>query len=323
MRCSSIFRDVIYRTSFLARGVNLGKPPHQRAAYFYRSLTQAHLQATQSPDDIMNMSSNRATRFVYLRTLPLVKQPELQDEVDAIAKSIEDGTQKLCAKYIETVTDDRAAVHLHTTALAIATHRVLSPRIKNEIRLCNIIRSGFGAVPVPDRNVSDEERKAVESGGKTRPDFWIVRAALWFSFDRMAAVRRMTANMMRDFGSTFETSTEDDEIDEQSRHNFFVSTFAFTLCDIPAVSWQVLTTFSKTSVRRKYVSFTEKCYYNELCRAEDVPHLTKIFCALDKAIYSPITADSHGISFTLDKTLADQSMHESNERCEFRFVQHK
>ncbi|PXF48237.1 hypothetical protein BWQ96_01926 [Gracilariopsis chorda] len=289
MRCSSIFRDVIYRTSFLARGVNLGKPPHQRAAYFYRSLTQAHLQATQSPDDIMNMSSNRATRFVYLRTLPLVKQPELQDEVDAIAKSIEDGTQKLCAKYIETVTDDRAAVHLHTTALAIATHRVLSPRIKNEIRLCNIIRSGFGAVPVPDRNVSDEERKAVESGGKTRPDFWIVRAALWFSFDRMAAVRRMTANMMRDFGSTFETSTEDDEIDEQSRHNFFV----------------------------------KKCYYNELCRAEDVPHLTKIFCALDKAIYSPITADSHGISFTLDKTLADQSMHESNERCEFRFVQHK
>lgn len=247
MHGASMLRHTIYRSSYLTRGGSvLLKPPHQNATILSRSLTQGQFQGLQSPDDIMNMASNRATRFVYLRTLPLVKQPELEDKVEAIANSIEERTQDLCAKYIGTVTDDRAAVHLHTAALAIATYRVLSPRIKNEIRLSNIIRSGFGAVPVPHRNGTDEESKATESGAKTRPDYWIVRAALWFSFDRMASVRRMTANMMRDFGSTFDTSTEDDQVDGQTRHNFFVSMLAFILCDTNRyIHSKGLTTFQK------------------------------------------------------------------------------
>ncbi|CAN8062540.1 unnamed protein product [Agarophyton chilense] len=238
----------------------------------------------------MNMASNRATRFVYFRTLPLVKQPELEQDVKQLVDQIEDTTRRVCEKHVGTVTDDRAAVHLHTTALAIATHRVLGPRIKNEMRLSNIIRCGFGAETLMESSSAAEHQKQVEMQARTKPDFWIARAALWFSMDRMAAVRRMTDNMIRDFGATFETSKQDDVVDGQQHHSLFVKT----------------------------------CYYNELCRSEGVPQLTSIFCALDRAIYSPITTRSHGISFTLDKTLANHTEADTEQkRCEFRFVQHK
>ncbi|KAI0565384.1 hypothetical protein FGB62_19g033 [Gracilaria domingensis] len=187
-------------------------------------MAQNHDQS-QTSQEVMNMAANRATRFVYLRTLPLVKQPELGAHVKPIVDQIEDGTRRLCEKHLSTATDERAAVHLHTTALAIATHRVLSAWIKNEIRLSNIIRSGFGAETLSESSPSEKHKQQVETSAKKRPDFWIVRAALWFSLDRMAAVRRMTENMVKDFGATFETSQEDDVIEGQQHHSLFVSKF--------------------------------------------------------------------------------------------------
>lgn len=72
--------------------------------------------------------------------------------------------------------------------------------------------------------------------------------------------------------------------------------------------------------------YTAKCFYDRVCREEGLPHLTKIFCALDKAIYAPITKESHGIAFTLDRTLADYSAEQEQEKddtitpaCEFKF----
>lgn len=179
----------------------------------------------RSAQSIMNMASNKATRFVYLRTLPLVKQPELEGDVDSVATSIEAATETLCNKHSGTIKDDRTAVHLHTAALAIATHRVLSPLIKNEIRLSNIIRSGYGAALLPEPNAAEGEAGQLMAKEKLRPDFWIVRAALWFSFDRMNAIRKMTANMARDFGASFETKAVDEEKDGRRQHTLFVSKF--------------------------------------------------------------------------------------------------
>lgn len=219
-------------------------------------------------DGVMNMASNKATRFVYLRTLPLVKQAELDGMVGEVAANIEEATRAVCEKHACAIEDDRSAVHLHTTALAIGTHRVLSTLIQNEIRVNEMIRAGFGA--------SIEEGEA-----KKRPDFWLIRMALWFSWDRMGAIRRMTTNMVRDFGSTFETNRVDTE-DQGVTHRLIV----------------------------------KKCFYNDICRKEGLPHLTRIFCALDKAIYSPITVDSHGIDFELKQTLADKDA----TFCDFKFT---
>lgn len=170
----------------------------------------------------MGMSSNKATRFVYLRTLPLVSQPELSGQVDLIASSIESTTKSVCQKHAASLIDDRSAVHLHTAALAIATHRVLTPRIKNECRVSNIIRAGFGAQLLADPEAEGEEKEGSvqrEETEKRRPDFWIVRAALWFAFDRMKAVRRMTANMAADFGASFETEAVDHDGGEAGKGN--------------------------------------------------------------------------------------------------------
>lgn len=176
----------------------------------------------KNADEIMTLAANKATRFVYLRTLPLKQQAEFDGQIDSIVSNIETTTEALCKKHAESVIDDRSAVHLHTTALAIATHRVLSPQIRNEVRLSNIIRAGFGASLV-DETPSSGESKQSESAAKKRPDFWIVRAALWFSFDRMAAIRKMTANMVRDFGSQFETESRDYEDEFLQKHELVVS----------------------------------------------------------------------------------------------------
>lgn len=164
-----------------------------------------------------------------MRTLPLLKQPELEDKAELIAARIEESTRAVCEKHAATIVDDRAAVHLHMAALAIATHRVLQPHIHNKVRLSNIIRAGFGAELLAGAEESEREiqrRKAAEKG---RPDFWIVRAALWFSLDRMKAVRRMTANMMRDFGASFEKAVDDQERDGRQRHSLLVCTLLYVL----------------------------------------------------------------------------------------------
>lgn len=66
----------------------------------------------------------------------------------------------------------------------------------------------------------------------------------------------------------------------------------------------------------------DKCYYHDICRAEGLRELTKVFCALDRAIYSPISSKSDGISFNLERTLADDDERDAGSKtaCEFTFV---
>lgn len=225
-------------TTFALRGLTLsffratapGSYGYQQRGF----ASTAHAEPSRSAPEkrsarsIMDMASNKATRFVYLRTLPLVKQPELNGDVDLVASRIEAVTETLCEKHSAKIEDDRTAVHLHTAALAIATHRVLCSRIKNEnsrIRISNIIRSGYGAALLPEPNATEDDAKQLMAKQKLRPDFWIVRAALWFSFDRMNAIRKMTTNMVRDFGSSFETKAVDGERDGRPQHTLFVSKF--------------------------------------------------------------------------------------------------
>lgn len=176
--------------------------------------------------DIMELSANRATRYVYLRTLPLAREDSIsRDKIKDIAATIEARTTALCDKHAETASDDRAAVHLHTTALAIATYRVLSPYVKDDIRVCNTIRAGFGAPLAEHPAMSDEEKLTLNDGQAARPDYWVIRAALWFAFDKLAAIRRMTANMISDFGPSFDTHAVDDDKAGLKRHVLYVSKF--------------------------------------------------------------------------------------------------
>lgn len=234
--------------------------------------------STLSATTIMEMNSNKATRFVYLRTLPLIKQPELSTSVESLASAIETTTKTICERHVSLLVDDRAAVHLHTAALAIATFRVLEPRLKDAVRVENMIRAGFGAELRGAGNDDSEKKKQL--------NFWIVRMGLWFAFDKMNAVEKMTENMERDFGAAFDVKRHSGEGPNDTKwHSLHVT----------------------------------KCLYNQVCRAEGLQHLTKIFCALDKAIYSPITKESHKIIFDLKKTLADDHDHDQAGECEFRF----
>lgn len=72
-----------------------------------------------------------------------------------------------------------------------------------------------------------------------------------------------------------------------------------------------------------------KCFYQSLCKAEGVPHLTKVFCALDKALFSPVSASMHGVEFKLASTLADSDIEQRAEdgekgtedrKCDFVFT---
>lgn len=248
-------------------------------------------ESTPPADDVMQNAANKAMRFVYMRTLPLVSQPELATiPASELVQDIERATARLCQKHADRIVDTRAAVHLHTTALAIASYRVLAPHIKNELRLMNMIRAAFGAelLPTGGENGAEENAKLAQR----RPGFWIVRAALWFSWDRMAAVRRMGVNMEKDFGASFAVRAQDGRNGAgQVQHSVVV----------------------------------KKCFYDSLCRAEGLPHLTHVFCALDKAIFSPITPSSHGIQFSLAETLADKKSGEGLEeepgQCNFVFTQ--
>lgn len=158
-----------------------------------------------------------------------MKQPELEDKVELIAAHIEASTCAICEKHASSIVDDRAAVHLHMAALAIATHRALVPYIRSEVRVSNIIRAGFGAELLAEAGESEEETRGRKTAEKRRPDFWIVRTALWFSLDRMKAVRRMTANMMRDFGASFSKEAVDDrDEDGRQRHSLLVCTLLYS-----------------------------------------------------------------------------------------------
>lgn len=173
----------------------------------------------------MGQTANRATRFVFLRTLPLAKHDALAPQAKALADSIESRTRELCAKHVAKAVDDRSAVHLHTTALAIATHETLAPHFDGDTQqLLNVIRAGFGAPLVPDSSMSEEDLLTLNDDQTLRPDFWVVRIALWFSFERLSAIRRMTSNMVADFGTSFETEAVDDVVAGLDRHTLVVST---------------------------------------------------------------------------------------------------
>lgn len=225
----------------------------------------------------MSLPSNRAMRYVYLRTLPLAQQPAVTDAPDVVAQ-IEGVTTRLCGQHLARATDSRAEIHLHMGALAIATHRVLSPLVKDDLAVENMIRAAFGAQLLPADGGDAPEAPRL-------PAFWIARAALMFSFDRMATVRKMVANVAKDFGETFEAEAADEE--EGDVHRLVV----------------------------------RKCFYHAMCQAEEVPRLTKVFCALDRGLFNPISPKAHGVGFALTETLADER--ETDGKCNFVFTKVK
>lgn len=172
---------------------------------------------------VMTLPSNRATRFVYLRTLPLAKQIEFSGRETEFGNQIEQAAEEVVSRHLPKIIDDRAAVHVHTAALAIATKKTLGPFLGNKITLENMVRAGFGAPLIPDETtMSDEDLLVLNDDQKVRPDYWVVRFALWIAFDKMAAIRRMAVNMINDFGKAFTTSTVSDEVVGMPRHTLFV-----------------------------------------------------------------------------------------------------
>jgi hypothetical protein len=237
----------------------------------YRSLCATPApRLERSASDVLNMGANRAFRYIFTRTLPLRSQPELSGKaaVDCAVAEIEAATLRVVETHTHRAVDDRSAVHLHAAALAVASHRVLLARIRDEPRVMEMLRGAFGA-------------GADVAADAKLPGHWVGKAGLMFTFDRMAAVRKMTSNAVSDFGKMFETVRTDDE--PKGEHKLTVS----------------------------------KCFYADICRREGVPNLTRIFCALDRALFSHVSPAAHGISFSMSsKTLANSS----ELPCEFVFT---
>lgn len=168
------------------------------------------LPPPRTADDIMAVSANKAFRYVFTRTLPLRSQPELSSPaaVDCVVADIEAAAARVVAAHAPRAADDRAAVHLHAAALAVAAHRALLPRLRDEARVMAMLRGAFGA----GKDVAADARL---------PGHWVGKAALVFAPDRMAAVRRMTENAARDFGDAFVAERTDD--DGGRRHVLTVS----------------------------------------------------------------------------------------------------
>ena len=57
----------------------------------------------------------------------------------------------------------------------------------------NVVRDGLGAKLIKDPNLTKDKTLLNEADEhKMRPDFWIVRAALWFGLDKRGAVTKIT-----------------------------------------------------------------------------------------------------------------------------------
>jgi L-2-amino-thiazoline-4-carboxylic acid hydrolase len=225
----------------------------------------------RTASDVMVMSSNRAMRYVFTRTLPLKSQPEFIGEssvTDAVAE-IESGVERLVEKHICRVVDDRAAVHLHMAALAVASHRTLFARIRDESRVMDMLRRGFGA--------------SADAGVDAKlPGHWIGKAALMFSPNRMAAIRKMTRNTESDFGAAFDVVRSDVGTGGDMKEGI------------------------ESAREGSHHMTVHRCFYDEFCRAEGLPQVTRIFCALDRALFSHISPRFHGIEFHMSSsTLAD------------------
>ncbi len=146
-------------------------------------------------NQILALPSNRAVRYVYMRTIPLAQQPELSEEevVKSTAASIRSSLESVIAKYATKELDTRGSVHLHSAGLAIATHHVLAPTLGKE-RVTELVRAAFGV-------------------GRTLPAHTITKTALWFSPNRMRAARKMAENARNDFGPEFDSEVVDDSDD--------------------------------------------------------------------------------------------------------------
>jgi hypothetical protein len=224
----------------------------------------------RTPADIQAMTANKAFSYVFTRTLPLRGQPELSGEsaVACAVADIEAAATRVLAAHAHRAVDDRAAVHLHAAALAVAAHRVLLPRLRDEARVVGMLRGAFGA----GGGVADDAKL---------PGHWVGKAALVFSPDRMAAVRRMTENAAQDFGGAFSVARADEA--GGARHRMTVTA----------------------------------CLYADVCSDEGAPQLARIFCSLDRALFSHVTDKAHGVSFSFDE--ASTLARGPDKPCEFVF----
>lgn len=157
-----------------------------------------------SVEEILALPSNRATRYVYLRTIPLAAQSEYSNPsgndntmVGEAVSAIESQTSRVIAKHAGSkVVDLRSAVHLHTAALALSTYRVCAPTVGTE-RSVGLIRKAFGI-------------------GQSLPAHWITKTALLFTPNRLNAARRMMDNTVQDFGEAFDARVVEADTDEDT-----------------------------------------------------------------------------------------------------------
>lgn len=145
-----------------------------------------------------------------------------------------------------------------------------------------IIRAAFGAPPdaTPPPDAAGAAAGAPPSPPTPAPSiaYWLMRARLTFAASPLGAVRGMTARAAADWGAAFTTDTTDG------------------------------------AGADAHVLRVRSCLYQAVCAAEGVPALTRVFCALDAALFAPVGDARRGVTFALDGTLA-----EGADACVFRF----
>ncbi|KAF6002904.1 hypothetical protein CCYA_CCYA09G2517 [Cyanidiococcus yangmingshanensis] len=232
---------------------------------------------------------NSLFRFVYLRALPLVQQPELRSatatDLNELGKQIET-TAGSCYRYhleriwrersstppevpleepaMETLLDERTRTHVRLASWALGTYRVLYPILsRDERRTLQVVRQGFGVQ-------GTDMPRAVSA-----LHHLMVRLRLIFARDRRRARLELAERFERDLGPLFEPQWV-------SRHGAEV----------------------------RDVLLIRHCIYAEIFRLERVPQLLSMFCAMDRASFAGLA------EFTLEPGLAQTA---NPQPCRFDF----
>jgi hypothetical protein len=232
---------------------------------------------------------NTLFRFVFLRALPLVQQPELRSasatELADIAKQITSTAQDRYTHHLErlersrlapsagtpsasvpetTTLDERSQTHVRLASWALGAYRTLYPLLSNdEERTLRVVRQGFGVQ-------GDSTPQSVSLLQRL-----MVRFRLFLARDPRRARLMLAERFVADLGPLFEARWA------PTRHP-----------------------------EAHDVLLIHRCLYEEIFRLEGVPKLLSLFCAMDRANFVDLS------QFTLEPGLANAT---KRQACRFDF----
>ncbi|KAK4536215.1 hypothetical protein CDCA_CDCA07G2240 [Cyanidium caldarium] len=256
----------------------------------------------------------QAVRWVYVRTLPLAKQPELQRisyrEMKQLVQRIEERADAVYDKWTRRVTERCGSAHQRNgtdrsppEAVVRTSDQDGAPTtstsdtdIDSRTRVhLSLAALALGTYRILLPLLANDESRTVDVVGRglglsslrydaphdaqwrssTRWRRWMMRVALMMTRDARAGRRRFATLFVKDLGTAFDTE-------------WVAQPAADTL-------------------------FVKRCLYADVFRSEGAPALTRVFCAMDAANFAGMDG------FALQANLA----HTADRPCRFHFPAHR